>query len=341
MVVLLASWLWPQLPAYAAGHPVAVLQATTCANAGPDMTCNTCIQPHRQRQDRTRRCQRQAQGVLHNDDPECCKLPNSCSWRGASVSKARREAKDVGWLVGIAVVTPQAFGHAERVGRPFKQLGKLLVVEMETSALCRLGAGFPCGGVCLVGGARQYRRRGQYRHLRVYNELRMLLIPAGRPFVGMSDAQYRGFVEWPAKDLQPERQAVGAEAVTDLDRWLAGDVGGGEQVRFLPERQAPMRIQTRRFALARADEGIVLTVQGCHLGDHPTLLTGSLHIVIGGKEHGGQRAGAEVSAEIARSGHEILLVYTKNFRLSNDHLDVEVVLQRTHATVLNLGAEVL
>ena len=73
---------------------------------------------------------------------------------GAAVSKACREAKDIGWLVGIAVVTPQAFGHAKRVGRPFKQLRELLVVEMQAGALCRLGTDFPCGGVCLVGGAR-------------------------------------------------------------------------------------------------------------------------------------------------------------------------------------------
>src|SRR5712691_12603631 len=159
MVVLLASWLWPQLPAYAAGHPVAVLQATTCANAGPDMTFNTCIQPHCQRQDRTRRCQRQAKGCSTPAIPRAVGCPTPAPYASSSVSKACREAKDIGWLVGIAMVTPQAFGHVERVGRPFKQLRELLAVEMQAGALCRLGTDFPCGGVCLVGGARQYRRR--------------------------------------------------------------------------------------------------------------------------------------------------------------------------------------
>src|SRR5437870_1256356 len=42
--------------------------------------------------------------------------------------------------------------------------------------------------------------------------------------VGMADAEHRGFVEWPAENLYAKRQTVGAEAVADLQRWLAGDV---------------------------------------------------------------------------------------------------------------------
>jgi hypothetical protein len=49
---------------------------------------------------------------------------------------------------------------------------------------------------------------------------------------------------------------VGAKTIAEIERWLAGDVGGRKQIRPLPERQAAMRVQTWRFALARADKGI-------------------------------------------------------------------------------------
>src|SRR5438270_7179829 len=52
MVTLLASWRWSQRPAYTAGHPGAMLQAITCANAGLGRTRNTCLQLHGERQDK-------------------------------------------------------------------------------------------------------------------------------------------------------------------------------------------------------------------------------------------------------------------------------------------------
>ena len=102
-----------------------------------------------------------------------------------------------------------------------------------------------------------------------------------------------------------------------------------------------MRIQARCFALAGGDEGIVALVERYHLGHHPAVLARRLHIVIGGEEDRRQGAGAEIGAEIAGPGDEVLLVDTENFRLSDDHFDVKVVLQRTHVTVLKLGAEAL
>jgi len=51
MVTLLASWRWLRLPAYTAGYPGAMLQAMTYANASRGRTCNTCLQPHVERQD--------------------------------------------------------------------------------------------------------------------------------------------------------------------------------------------------------------------------------------------------------------------------------------------------
>src|SRR5712691_9830523 len=141
-----------------------------------------------------------------------------------SVSQARRKAENVGGLVGVAVVAPQAFDHVERVWRPFQQLGELLVVEIEAGTLRRLCAGLPRLGVSLVSSAGQYRRWCHYRRLCASAELRMLAIPAGGLLVGMADAEHRGFVEWPAEDLYSEWQAVGAEAVAEFERWLAGDV---------------------------------------------------------------------------------------------------------------------
>src|SRR5262245_42212812 len=102
-----------------------------------------------------------------------------------------------------------------------------------------------------------------------------------------------------------------------------------------------MRIQARCFALAGGDEGIVLTIQGCHLGDHPAVLARCLHVVIGSEEYRWQGAGAEISTEIAWPGDQGRLVDTEDFRLSNDHLDVKVVLQRTHVTVLKLSTQTL
>src|SRR5712691_7828606 len=136
-----------------------------------------------------------------------------------SVSQARRKAENVGGLVGVAVVAPQAFDHVERVGRPFQQLGELLVVQLETGTLRRLGAGLPRGGVSLVSSAGQYRRRCHYRRLCASAQLRMLAIPAGGLLVSMADAEHRRFVEGPAEDLYAKRQTMGAEAVADLQRW--------------------------------------------------------------------------------------------------------------------------
>ena len=71
-----------------------------------------------------------------------------------AVSKARRKTEDVGRLVSIALVTSQAFDHAERVGRSFEQLRELLIVECEAGALCRLRTGLPCGRIRLIGSPR-------------------------------------------------------------------------------------------------------------------------------------------------------------------------------------------
>src|SRR5215467_8916928 len=104
-----------------------------------------------------------------------------------TISKARWKAKNVGWLVAVAVITPQALHHAERVGRPFKQLGELLIVQIQTGTLHRLGAGLPRGNVSLLSGAGQSWRWGHARRLRAGAELRMLAIPAARLLVGMAN----------------------------------------------------------------------------------------------------------------------------------------------------------
>src|SRR5437764_14708025 len=100
-----------------------------------------------------------------------------------------------------------------------------------------------------------------------------------------------------------------------------------------------MRIQTWRLALTGGDERIVLAIERCHLGYYPAVLACGLHIVIRCEERGWQRPSAEVGAEIARPYHQVRLVDAEDFRLGNDHLDVKVVLQRTHATVLERGTE--
>jgi hypothetical protein len=89
----------------------------------------------------------------------------------------------------------------------------------------------------------------------------MPAMPVSRLLVSTADAEHGRIVEGAAEDLHPERQTVGAKAVANLQHWLAGDVGGGEQVRPLPEREAPVRVETRRFPLARGDERIVLLVE--------------------------------------------------------------------------------
>ena len=66
---------------------------------------------------------------------------------------ARRKAKNIGRLVGIAVITPQAFDHAKRIGRPFQQLSELLVVQLEAGTPRRVCAGLPRFGISLVSGA--------------------------------------------------------------------------------------------------------------------------------------------------------------------------------------------
>jgi hypothetical protein len=72
----------------------------------------------------------------------------------ASVSKARRKTEDVGRLVSIAMVAPQAFDHTERVWCPFEELRELLIVEPETGALRRLHTGLTCCGISLIGSTR-------------------------------------------------------------------------------------------------------------------------------------------------------------------------------------------
>ena len=102
-----------------------------------------------------------------------------------------------------------------------------------------------------------------------------------------------------------------------------------------------MCLQTRCFALAGGDEGIVALVERRHLGDHPAVLARRLHVVVGGEEGRGQGTGTEIGAEIAWPSNQVRLVDTEDFRLSDDYLDVKVVLQRTHVTVLKLSAEAL
>src|SRR5215475_9807401 len=102
-----------------------------------------------------------------------------------------------------------------------------------------------------------------------------------------------------------------------------------------------MRLQGRRFTLAGGDEGIVLLVEWCHLGDHPAVLARGLYIVVGGEEGRRQSTGAEIGAEIVWPGDQVLLMDTEDFCLSDDHFNVKVMLQRTHVTVLKLSAEAL
>src|SRR5262249_62429058 len=137
-------------------------------------------------------------------------------------SQARRKAKNVGWFVAVAVVAPQTFDHAERVGCPFEQLRELLVVEVEAGTLRRLCAGLARSGVSLASSASQYWRWRHGRRLCAYAELWMLEIPATRLLVGMANAEYRRFVKRSAKDLHAERQGVGGEAGADLQYWLSG-----------------------------------------------------------------------------------------------------------------------
>src|SRR4029450_1592548 len=102
-----------------------------------------------------------------------------------------------------------------------------------------------------------------------------------------------------------------------------------------------MRIQARCFPLAGGDEGIVPLVERCHLGDHPAVLARRLHIVIGSEKGRGQGTSTEIGAEIAGASDQIWLVDTEDFRLGNDHLNVKIMLQRMHVTVLKLSAEAL
>src|SRR5262252_1120864 len=114
------------------------------------------------------------------------------------------------------MVTPQALDHAKRVGRPFEQLRELLIVECQAGALCRLRTGLACCDICLIGSTRQnwWWRQGGY--LSSGAELRMLLLPAGRLLIGMANAEHRHLVEGPTKYLHPERQAMSAKAIADL-----------------------------------------------------------------------------------------------------------------------------
>jgi hypothetical protein len=159
------------------------------------------------------------------------------------------------------MVAPQAFDHTERVGRSFEELRELLVIQCESCSLRRVGTRLPCGRIGLVGGPSQNGWWGQDGHVGTFMERRMPAMPIGRLLVGIADTEHNRVVERAAKDLHPKWQAVGAKTVADLQRRLAGDIGGGEQVRPLPERQAPVRVETRRFPLARGDERIVLLVE--------------------------------------------------------------------------------
>ena len=132
------------------------------------------------------------------------------------MSKARRKTEDVGGLVDIRVVAPQALYHAERVGRPFEELCKLLVVELQSRALRRIRTRLPCGRIRLVGGPSQRGWWPQGGRLGAFTELRMPTMPVGRLLVGMADAEHGRVIEGAAKDLHPKRQAVGAKTITDL-----------------------------------------------------------------------------------------------------------------------------
>src|SRR5437879_13270801 len=70
-----------------------------------------------------------------------------------SVSQARRKAENVGWLVGVAVVTPQAFDQDERAGRPCQPRAELLVAQGETRPVHSSSEAVARGGVTRVRGA--------------------------------------------------------------------------------------------------------------------------------------------------------------------------------------------
>src|SRR5262245_59047923 len=162
----------------------------------------------------------------------------------------------------------------------------------------------------------------------------MPAMPIGLLLVGMADTEHGGVVKRAAEDLQPKWQAVSAKTVTDLQGRLAGDIGGSEQVGSLPEGETPMRIETRGFALTCGNKYIVALVEGRHLHHHLPMLTYGPHIIIGGEEHRWQHTGAEVGTKISRPSDQVWLVNREDFRLSDDDLDVKIVLERAHATVL-------
>src|SRR2546428_1459813 len=118
-----------------------------------------------------------------------------------SVSQARRKAENVGGLVGVAVIAPQAFDHVERVWRPFQQLGELLVVEIEAGTLRRLCAGLPRLGVSLVSSAGQYRRWCYFRRLCASPGRRILAITVRGVAGIMARRGHRRCVARPARVL--------------------------------------------------------------------------------------------------------------------------------------------
>ena len=121
------------------------------------------------------------------------------------VSKARRKTEDVTRLVLIAKVPPQASHHAERVGRPFEELGELSVIELESCALHGVQARLLCRRIRLAGGPSQYGWWRQSWHFGALTERRMPAMPVGRLLVSMADAEHGHIVEGATQDLHSKR----------------------------------------------------------------------------------------------------------------------------------------
>src|SRR3989475_9187771 len=164
-------------------------------------------------------------------------LVTSLARRG-NARRGRRKAEDVRWLVMGIVVAAQTLDHAQRVRRALQELGQHQVIELKPGALHGLHAEIARLGVDVNAGAGQQGRRDPVGRGGAAHERRPAGVAGGGGVVGMAAAQGCGPARGPADDLHPERQAVAAEAVGQLEHRLARDVPGGEETRLLPERDA-------------------------------------------------------------------------------------------------------
>src|SRR5256886_12919886 len=268
-------------------------------------------------------------------------------WRCLVTSLARRgnarrrrwKAEDVRWLVMGIVVAAQTLDHAQRVRRTLQELGQHQVIELEPGALRGLHAEIARLGVDVNAGPGQQGRRDHVGRGGAAHERGPARVPLGGSLVGIPDAQDGGLAEGPADDLHPERQAVAAETVGQLEHRLARDVPGGEEARLLPERDAAIVGEPRRPAHAGRDGPRGPLVWAAPLPHTPAMLARGLDVVVRGEEHRGQHARPEVGAEVLGPRDQVLLVDAEDLALGDDDLHVEVAGERPDVTVGELGAE--